>query len=281
MGELFKTVLHDRHVALGAAMVAFGGWDMPLRYKEGIVEEHLATRKGAGLFDVSHMGRFLVRGPGTLPFLQHCLSNNAAALDPGFGQYTMIPNDQGGARDDAYLYRYTQDEYLLVVNAANRDADWRHLQEMLALFPAARMEDVSESLAMIALQGPSSRAILEEWLGPGGLPEPVKNAVRTVSIGGKKVLIARTGYTGEPLGFEIFPAAAAAPRLWDLFLEKGAVPAGLGARDTLRQEAGLPLYGNELGKDPAGKDIPVFACPLARLAVSFSPLKGDWIGREA
>jgi aminomethyltransferase len=227
------------------------------------------------------MGRFIVRGAGALSFLQHVLSNNAAALDTGFAQYTMIPNDRGGALDDAYLYRFTPDEYLLVVNAANREADWRYLLEMLALFPSAHMEDVSETMAMISIQGPSSRAILQELTGPGGLPEPIRNAIRSASIRGKKVLISRTGYTGEPLGFEFFLAAADAPWLWHLFLEKGAIPVGLGARDTLRLEAGLPLFGHELGKDPVGQEIPVFACPLARFAVSLSPLKGDFIGRKA
>ncbi len=280
MGELLKTVLHDRHASLGAAMVDFGGWHMPLQYRTGIVEEHLATRKSAGLFDVSHMGRFIVRGAGSLAFLQHTLSNNAAALDAGFAQYTMIPNMQGGALDDAYLYRFTPDEYLLVVNAANREADWRYFQEMLTGFPETKLEDASGSMAMISLQGPSSRAILEELVGPGGLPEPLKNALCTASFQGKTLRIARTGYTGEPLGFEFFLAAADAPWLWDLFLEKGAVPVGLGARDTLRLEAGLPLFGHELGKDPDGSEIPVFACPLARFAVSLSPLKENFIGRE-
>ena len=281
MGGLLKTVLHDEHVSLGASMVDFGGWHMPLQYRTGIVEEHLATRKGAGIFDVSHMGRFIVRDSGALPFLQHVLSNNAAALDTGFAQYTMIPNGHGGALDDAYLYHFTPDEYLLVVNAANRDTDWRYLQEILSLFSLAQMEDVSESMAMISLQGPSSRAILQKLIGSGGLPEPIKNAIRSASIRGKKVLISRTGYTGEPLGFEFFVANADAPCLWDLFLEKGAVPVGLGARDTLRLEAGLPLFGHELGKDPAGKEIPIFACPLSRFAVSLSPLKADFIGRES
>jgi aminomethyltransferase len=280
MGELHKTVLHEKHLSLGAAMVDFGDWHMPLHYGTGIVEEHLATRKGAGIFDVSHMGRFIVRGSGALAFLQHVLSNNAAALGTGFAQYTMIPNAHGGALDDAYLYRFTPDEYLLVVNAANREADWRHLHEMLSLFPEARMDEVSESMAMISLQGPSSQAILEELTAPGGLPEPVKNAIRSVSIRGKMALIARTGYTGEPLGFELFVATADALWLWDLLMEKGAVPVGLGARDTLRLEACLPLFGHELGKDQAGKEIPVFACPLARFAVNLSPLKADFIGRE-
>jgi aminomethyltransferase len=281
LGELRKTVLHEKHLSLGATMVDFGGWHMPLQYRTGIVEEHLATRKSAGIFDVSHMGRFIVHGAGALPFLQHILSNNAAARDTSFAQYTMIPNDRGGALDDAYLYRFTPDEYLLVVNAANRDTDWRYLQEMLSLFPSAQMEDVSESMAMISLQGPFSRAILQDLIGSGGLPEPIKNAIRSASIHEKKVFISRTGYTGEPLGFEFFFAAADAPWLWDLFLEKGAIPVGLGARDTLRLEAGLPLFGHELGKDPAGQEIPIFACPLARFAVSLSPLKGNFVGRGA
>jgi aminomethyltransferase len=278
---MLKTVLYEKHVSLGATMVDFGGWHMPLQYRTGIVEEHLATRKSAGLFDVSHMGRFIVRGSGALAFLQHVLTNNAAALDSAFAQYTMIPNDHGGALDDAYLYRFIPDEYLLVVNAANRDADWRYLMAKLALFPAARMEDISESMAMLSLQGPSSRAVLRDLLGSGGLPEPLKNACRSASISGKPVLISRTGYTGEPLGFEFFLAAADAPWLWELFLEKGAVPVGLGARDTLRLEAVLPLFGHELGNDPDGKEIPIFACPLARLAVSFSPLKSAFVGKEA
>ncbi|MHB8909269.1 MAG: glycine cleavage system aminomethyltransferase GcvT [Syntrophales bacterium] len=281
MDELFKTVLHEQHVALGATMVDFGGWHMPLQYRGGIVEEHLATRRGAGLFDVSHMGRFTVRGACALPFLQHLLTNNAAALDPGFAQYTMIPNGRGGALDDAYLYRFVAGGYLLVVNAANRAADWRYLQSMRPGFPGAELEDVSERMAMISLQGPSSRSILQGLIGVGALPEPLKNALAAVSIAGRDVLVARTGYTGEPIGFELFLAAAEAPWLWELLREKGATPVGLGARDTLRLEAGLPLYGHELGKDPAGAEIPLFASPLARFAVSFSPLKDDFVGRKA
>lgn len=281
MGELLQTVLYGRHVTLGATLVDFGGWRMPLHYRTGIVEEHLATRAGAGLFDVSHMGRFSLSGSGALPFLQHVLTSNAAALLPGFAQYTLLPTAGGGARDDAYLYRFRADEYLLVVNAANRDADWRYLQERLPDFPGAVMEDRSGAVAMLALQGPRSREILQGVITAGSLPEPLKNALGEVTIAGMAVPLSRTGYTGEPLGFECFPAAADAPRLWDLLLARGAVPVGLGARDTLRLEAGLPLYGHELGRDPAGAEIPVFASPLARFAVSFSPLKGDFVGREA
>ena len=134
MSELRKTPLHDRHIALGAKMMEFGGWDMPLQYSDGIVAEHLATRKSAGLFDVSHMGRFIFRGSDALAFLQHSLTNNAAALDAGMAQYTIIQNENGGAVDDAYLYRFVEDEYLLVVNAANKQKNWDHFQSLLGGF---------------------------------------------------------------------------------------------------------------------------------------------------
>ena len=132
-----QTPFHDRHVALGARMVDFAGWDMPVQYAGGIVEEHLATRKRAGLFDVSHMGRFIIRGAGSLPFLQHVLTNNARALDVGEAQYTIVPTPTGGAVDDAYLYRFLPDEYLLVVNASNREKDWDHFQQLVERVRAA------------------------------------------------------------------------------------------------------------------------------------------------
>jgi aminomethyltransferase len=262
-------------------MVEFSGWEMPVFYPTGIVEEHLATRKGAGLFDVSHMGRFIVRGEGALKFLQHVLSNNAEALDitTTGAQYTLIPNEAGGAVDDAYLYRFVKEEYLLVVNAANREKDWNHLQSILEDFDDVELADHTEEIAMLALQGPKSRDLLEAIIEVGPLPEPTRNAVSTVSISGIKVKVARTGYTGEPLCFELFANREDGLMLWDLIVTKGATPIGLGARDTLRLEAFLPLYGHELGEDPEGKEIPMFASPLAKFAVSFSPLKEQFIGR--
>ncbi len=280
MSALKKTVLYDRHVALGAQMVEFGGWDMPIQYPSGIISEHLLTRKEAGLFDVSHMGRFVFRGKDALPFLQHVLTNNAAALDVNESQYTIIANAGGGAVDDAYLYRFREDEYLLVVNAANRDKDWAHFDALKKDFPSLSCEDNSEAIAMISLQGPLSKQIIEASIEKGILPDPVRNALGTVTIGGEQVQIGRTGYTGEPLCFELFVPAEAGPAVWDQMLEKGAHPIGLGARDTLRLEAGLPLYGHELGQDPDDKEIPIFALDLARVAVSFSPLKGNFVGRE-
>jgi len=280
MAALKKTILYDRHVSLGAQMVEFGGWDMPIQYPTGIISEHLLTRKGAGLFDVSHMGRIIFRGKDALPFLQHVLTNNAAALDVNESQYTIIANEQGGAVDDAYLYRFREDEYLLVVNASNREKDLAHFRTFLKDFPDTECLDRSEALAMISLQGPRSKEILQESLEKGMLPDPVRNALATVAIKGVSIQVGRTGYTGEPLCFELFVPTKAAPTLWDLLVEKGAHPVGLGARDTLRLEATLPLYGHELGDDPEGKDIPIFALELARVAVSFSPLKGDFVGHN-
>jgi aminomethyltransferase len=286
-----RTPLYERHVALGARMVEFGGWQMPIQYPAGIIAEHLATRRKAGLFDVSHMGRFVLRGPGALPFLQEYLTNNAAALGPGRAQYTLIPTPTGGALDDAYLYCTGRDDYLLVVNAANHDKDWEYFQEKRRGRAGLQMEDLGGQIAMISLQGPESRrillALLAEGSLPGGvgpdrsLPEPGRNNLCGSAFDHVPVTIARTGYTGEALGFELFLPSATAPTVWDRLIALGAAPVGLGARDTLRLEAALPLYGHELGIDPEGREIPVFASALARFAVSFSALKGDFVGREA
>ena len=283
MSKLQRTVLYDRHMALGAKMVEFGGWEMPVLYPTGIVQEHLATRKGAGLFDVSHMGRFIFRGTGAVKFLQYVLTNNAEALDCKMigAQYTLIPNETGGAVDDAYLYHFTEDEYLLVVNAANRHKDWEYLHPFLKDFDDVELIDRTEEIVMLALQGPMSRNLLGEIIQSGPLPEPMRNAVTTVTISDVNVMVARTGYTGEPLCFELFARQEDGPMLFDQLVAKGATPVGLGARDTLRLEAGLPLYGHELGEDPEGNEIPMMAFPLVKSAVSFSPLKGEFVGRAA
>jgi len=274
-----RTIFFEKHQQLGASIVEFGGWDMPIQYKTGIVKEHLATRTGAGLFDVSHMGRFVISGNDALPCLQYVLTNNAAALETGEAQYTIIANETGGAIDDAYLYRFVNDEYILVVNAANREKDWAHFQQYAQNYDDLNLVDKTFDTAMVSFQGPGAKEILNEILDDGMLPEPMRNQMSIVTISGVEVRIGRTGYTGEPICFELFFENAQAPALWDLLLEKGATPIGLGARDTLRLEAALPLYGHELGTDADGQEIPVFAIPLARFAVSLSPLKGDFIGR--
>ncbi len=275
-----KTALFDRHVAAGAQMVPFGGWEMPLQYASGIVQEHLETRKGAGLFDVSHMGRLVFRGAAALPFLQHVLTNNAALLEVGQSQYTMIPEETGGAVDDAYLYRFVADEFLLVVNAANREKDLTYFKGLLSAFPGVEMIDHSGAMGMLSLQGPRAEEILAGLLAAGNLPVPKRNALSKAEIDGIPVAIGRTGYTGEPRCFELFFPSTRAEALWDRLIQRGACPVGLGARDTLRLEAALPLYGHELGEGPGGRPIPIFACQLARFAVSMSPEKGAFIGRQ-
>jgi aminomethyltransferase len=281
MKKLNKTALNDRHVKLGANMVAFAGWEMPLHYKTGIVQEHLITRKEAGLFDISHMGRFTVRGKDALDFLQHVLTNNAAALQEEESQYTMIPNKKGGVIDDAYLYRFVPDEYLLVVNAANREKDFVHLQKMCQKFGRVRLTDRTRQLAMLSLQGPKAKDIMLDLISAGRLPDPMRNYLSSATINGSRIWISRTGYTGEPICFELFCERRAVASIWDLLLEKGVRPIGLGARDTLRLEAALPLYGHELGLDAEGKEIPAYASMLARFGVSLSPAKGRFIGRAA
>lgn len=287
MSEPHRTPFYDQHLALDAKMVEFGGWMMPLMYPDGIISEHLSTRRNAGLFDVSHMGRFLIRGKDALPFLQHVLTNNAASLSLFSGgqnvgaQYTLIPTETGGAVDDAYLYRFQKDEYLLVVNASNREKDWRHFQNFSENFNELQLLDHTGEMAMLSLQGPESRRILQDIMSGGQLPEPRRNCVGVVSISGTEVLLARTGYTGEPICFELFMDREHAPEIWQRLLDEGACPVGLGARDTLRLEAGLPLYGHELGMDPDDGEIPILACPICKPAVSFSPLKGDFVGKTA
>ena len=271
MEGLKRTILYEEHLKLNGKMVDFSGWEMPVNYPDGILAEHLYMRRKAGLFDISHMGRFDVSGAEAIAFLQKALTNNAAALDLLQAQYTIIPDAEGGALDDAYLY-------LLVVNAANKEKDWTHLTKVIEGFDA-RIVDRSDEIGMISLQGPAAKDILQALAAEDFLTEPLKNALGSITIGGKPVRIAKTGYTGEALGYELFVDASGTAALWNALIEKGAKPVGLGARDTLRLEAGLPLYGHELGTDAEGKPIPVFAIPLAKFAVSFASVKGDYIGR--
>jgi aminomethyltransferase len=268
---------------------------MPVAYERGILEEHLATRKFGGLFDISHMGRFLIRGMEAIPFMQHVLTNNVMALDPGVAQYTLIQNEGGGAMDDAYLYRLEEGDpsletnYLLVVNAANREKVWNWFFDHKRRFKNMVIEDKTDEIGMIALQGPHAKRVLEKILLEDytKLPDPWRNRLKVCDLEGEhvQVTISRTGYTGEPICFELFLPAEKLRLIWERILaigeEEGIVQVGLGARDTLRLEAGLPLYGHELGFDPQGIEIPIYAVPsAARLAMSFSRLKGEFIGKD-
>jgi aminomethyltransferase len=272
-------VLHDWHVANGGRMVAFGGWDMPVRYAGGITQEHVATRTNAGLFDVCHMGRFRVLGAKAEAFLSALLTNDPSTLAPRQAHYTLLADEQGGAIDDAYLYRLGIEDFLLVVNASNREKDWSWLHSE-SLPPDVTIEDASEDLAMLALQGPRSAQVLEAVIGQGVLPEERRNRLRVASFAASELVVARTGYTGESVCFELFLRRARAVELWQRLVDAGAQPAGLGARDSLRLEAGLPLYGHELGRDAEGKEIPIFANALARFGVR-RPGQGAYRGSDA
>jgi aminomethyltransferase len=232
---LRRTPLFERHVAAGARMVPFAGWEMPVQY-DGVIPEHRAVRRDAGVFDVSHMGQLHVEGPATAALLQAMLSNDIGRLVDGEAQYTLLTNDDGGIVDDLIVYRVSQGHYLLVVNAGNRETAYGWLKEREAR--GTEVRDASDEYALLAVQGPSSLERL-------GLPDALAFTHRMGDVGGIEVMVCRTGYTGE-LGVELMCAAEDGPALWDLVLERGVVPCGLGARDTLRLEVCYPLHGNDI-----------------------------------
>jgi aminomethyltransferase len=232
---LQRTPIHDRHVALGARMVPFAGWDMPVQY-EGVIPEVRAVRSDCGVFDVSHMGELEVEGPRAADLLQATLSNDLARLELGDAQYTLLTNEHGGIVDDLIVYKLDHFRYLLIVNASNRQADFRWLKEREV--PGSDVRDVSDEYALLAVQGP--RAI--ERLA---LPDAKPFTFAEGEIDGIQCMVNRTGYTGED-GCELLTMAEDGAELWDRVLARGAVPCGLGARDTLRLEVCYPLHGNDI-----------------------------------
>jgi len=235
MQTLRRTPLHDRHVALGARMVPFAGWEMPVQY-EGVIPEHRAVRTDAGVFDVSHMGELEVEGPTARDLLQGTLSNDVDKLASGQAQYTLLTTESGGIIDDLIVYRLGEHRYLLVVNASNRDAAYNWLKEHE--LRGSDVRDVSDEYGLLAVQGP--RAL--ERLGL----EPAKAFTWAMGeIDGVEVMVNRTGYTGEE-GVELGCMDDDAPALWDAILARGVTPCGLGARDTLRLEVCFPLHGNDI-----------------------------------
>ena len=236
MQILRRTPLHDRHVALGARMVPFAGWEMPVQY-EGVIQEHKAVRADAGVFDVSHMGELEIEGPTARDLLQSTLSNDVDKLEVGGAQYTLLTNDDGGIVDDLIVYRLGEFHFLLVVNASNREPAYRWLKERE--LRGSDVRDVSDEYALLAVQGP--RALERLGLEPA---KPFTWAMGEVD--GVEVMINRTGYTGEE-GVELACMADDAVALWDAVLARGVTPVGLGARDTLRLEVCYPLHGNDIG----------------------------------
>jgi aminomethyltransferase len=245
---LKKTALFAAHQKLGARLVDFGGWHMPVQYS-GIIEEHKAVREAAGVFDISHMGEFFVSGAGALDFLNGLLTNDVAKLANGQGQYTLMLNEQGGVIDDLIIYRLREDQYFLVVNASKIDEDRAWIEQKIK-GKKAEFSDRSNLYSAVALQGPKALQIARALLG-AGWPEPKRNEITTYSWNCQEILAARTGYTGED-GIELFFANEIAENFFFALLEAGKAfglkPCGLGARDTLRLEACLPLNGNDLSE---------------------------------
>ena len=238
---LRRTPLYECHLEAGAKIVDFAGWEMPVQY-EGVREEHLAVRQAAGIFDVSHMGEIETSGPQAAELLQRLLSNDVEKIPPGGAQYSVLCREDGGVIDDLFTYRLDVDRYLTVTNAANHAGDLAWFEQVAADFPEARVEDQLDRWAMLAVQGPLAREIVQAGADS---PLPERMCVATRRIGGAEVLVCGTGYTGED-GVELLCPPERAALLWDELVRRGARPAGLGARDTLRMEVCFHLYGNEL-----------------------------------
>ena len=234
---LKHTPLHERHVAAGARMVPFAGWEMPVQY-DGVRPEHLAVRRQAGVFDVSHMGEIETRGPRAQELLQRLLSNDVAKMAVGGAQYSVLCREDGGVLDDLFTYRLADDRYLTVTNASNHDKDLAWFRRQAADFPGAEVVDRAADYAMLAVQGPEARGVVGQIV-EGELPARFRVAERD------GMLVCGTGYTGED-GVELLIAPAGAPAIWDALVERGVTPVGLAARDTLRLEVCFHLYGNDL-----------------------------------
>lgn len=271
---LKETPLASLHREAGARMVDFAGWNMPVQYKS-IIQEHNAVRNKVGIFDVSHMGEFLVSGDEAFDFVQYMIANDLKRLaEPDHALYTQFVNEHGGTVDDLIVYRREKD-FLLVVNASNIEKDWNWLKSHAGKFKSARLTDISDDTALLALQGPRAVELLSKVVGKdlSGIPS---FGYAEATAGGVGISFGRTGYTGED-GFEIFVPAKEAATVWKLMFDKGLEfglePCGLGARDTLRLEAGLPLYGHELDDETS---------PLeAGLGWSVKLDKGEFVGRDA
>ncbi len=266
-----RTPLFEGHVAQQARLVDFAGWEMPIQYS-GVLDEYQSVRQAAGLFDVSHMGRFMVTGSGASSFLQRVTTNNVTALKPNQAQYSLICQEQGGILDDIFIYRLGEQTFLLCVNASNRKKILTWLQKHGAGVENLSIQDQSEELAQLALQGPRARTIFSQLNIPDISSLPLRHC-RELHVRGMSCLVARTGYTGE-FGYEIYIPANDALTLWELLLSKGTSlglkPAGLGSRDLLRLEMAYPLYGNDISEETT---------PLeAGLGWAVDLQKGEFIG---
>ena len=269
-GPLKRTPLHELHIALGAKIVPFAGYEMPVQYPGGITAEHKAVREGCGVFDVSHMGEFWVNGVRAVDFVNHVTTNNVAALEVGQVHYSTILNDRGTIEDDCLIYRFA-DKVMMVVNASNAPKDYAHIVRHAAAF-GVTVHDATDEMTLLAVQGPKTAPILQ------ALTATDLSAIKYYhfaegEVAGQKAIISRTGYTGED-GFELYIANEAAVPIWKALMATGQItPAGLGSRDSLRLEMGMALYGN---------DIDDTVTPLeANLAWLVKLPKGDFVGKDA
>lgn len=267
--NLTKTCLHDKHVALGAMMSPFGGFDMPIQYK-GITEEHNAVRHEVGVFDVSHMGEVRVKGPDAYKFVSHIFVNDVTGAPDGQIFYGMMCYENGGTVDDLLVYKVNDEEYFLVINASNIDKDVAWIKSHAEGFDV-EIEDQSPYYGEVAVQGPKAEETVENVLGLPVKDLPFYN-FKTIQTDGEEIIVSRTGYTGED-GFEIYGSHDYTRKVWDKLMEAGVQPCGLGCRDTLRFEVGLPLYGDELSAE---------ITPIEASLSMFVKLdKQEFIGKEA
>lgn len=268
-----KTPLYDTHVKYGGKIVPFAGYLLPVQYEKGIIAEHMAVRTKAGLFDVSHMGEIICSGKDSLKFLNKILTNNFTNMYDGQARYSPMCNEEGGTIDDLIVYKYKTDKYFIVVNAANKDKDYKWIASHAE--GEVVVEDISDKVCQLALQGPKSPDILSKLTSREYIPEKYYSAVFDAEVSGFKCIVSQTGYTGEK-GYEIYVSTEDAPKPWDIIMEAGSeygiLPCGLGARDTLRLEAAMPLYGHEMdeGVDPVE----------AGLGFAVKMKKEDFIGKK-
>lgn len=248
--NLKRTTLYERHLKCGGKMVDFAGYELPIQYNS-IIDEHNAVRNAAGLFDVSHMGEIEVKGKEAFNYLQHVLTNNIGKLQKNKAIYTMMCYEDGGIVDDLLAYKFDEDHYFLVVNASNKDKDYKWLLDNKSNFNV-EVNDISETIGEVAFQGPKAQEVLQKLVDEDLNEIKFFSFKQDIYVAGVKAVVSRTGYTGED-GFEIYSDTEGIKKIWDKILEAGkdlgVKPAGLGCRDTLRFEANLPLYGNELSKD--------------------------------
>lgn len=269
-----RTPLYDMHVKYHGKMVPFAGYILPVQYDTGVIAEHMAVRNDCGLFDVSHMGEIVCRGADALNNLNGLLTNDYTQMEDGQARYSPMCNENGGVVDDLIVYKIRSQVYLLVVNASNKDKDFAWMRAHQ--FGDVVFEDLSQGIAQLALQGPKAEIILKKLAGPSDIPEKYYTFRRDSLLGGRRCMISRTGYTGED-GFEIYMDVKDAADVWEMLLEagkdEGLIPCGLGARDTLRLEAAMPLYGHEMDDTVSPRE--------AGLGIFVKMSKPDFIGKAA